>query len=200
MNHFMSNEPETIANALTGKRSDAETPVIHGTRMPAADAYPDVLPQAADVIDAAALPNSRHELFAQHVAAGLSLADSYRSAGYSDTSDTAVRAHSSRLAATYPVQARIRALREAAAERAEISIASRMAWLDSVVHADAGELSRVVTCPCPHCWEDAAYARATQLYLASLKHGRTIAIPGHHSAASGLPWWPASARGASAHC
>jgi hypothetical protein len=124
-----------------------------------------------------ALPNSRHELFAQHVAAGHSLADSYRAAGYSDTSDIAVRAHSSRLASTHAVQARIRALREAAAERAEISIAARMAWLNDVVHADAAELSRVVACPCRFCWDDAAYASAVQRYMASVETAAPLPPP-----------------------
>src|SRR5258708_19075099 len=78
--------------------------------------------QAPDVIESAALPTSRHELFAQYVAAGHSLADSYRAAGYSDAVYAAVTAHSSRLAATHAVQTRINALKQAAAERAEISI------------------------------------------------------------------------------
>jgi hypothetical protein len=118
-------------------------------------------------IDVAALPNSRHELFAQHVAAGHSLADSYRNAGYSDVLPAAVWAHASRLAASHAVQARIRALREAGAERAVISISSRMQWLNDVVHADPSELSRVVACPCSACWDDMALAVAVQRYVAS---------------------------------
>jgi len=113
-----------------------------------------------------ALPNSRHELFAQHVASGKSLTESYTAAGYTG-SQAAVHANACRLASSHTVQARIRTLREASAERAEISIASRMAWLDSVVHADAAELSRVVACPCRHCWDDAAYATAVQRYMSS---------------------------------
>jgi hypothetical protein len=120
-------------------------------------------------IDAAALSNSRHELFAQHVAAGHSLADACRHAGYSDSSRQVVSAHAGRLASLPAVRARISALREAAAELATISIASRMAWLDSVVSADMYEVERVVACPCPHCWpDDAALAVATQRYLDAL--------------------------------
>jgi hypothetical protein len=121
----------------------------------------------APAVIGTALPNSRHEIFAQHVAAGHSLTESYRIAGYSDNSDTAVRAHSCRLASAHHVQARIRALREAAAERAEISIASRMALLDSIVHAPVYELERVVRCVCPTCWPDVVYAEAVARYLAS---------------------------------
>jgi hypothetical protein len=133
--------------------------------------------QAPVVIEAAALQNSRHELFAQHVAAGHSLADSYRAAGYSDAVYAAVTAHSSRLAASHVVQARINALKQAAAQRAEISIASRMAWLDSVVHADAAELSRVVACPCRFCWDDAAYAVAVQRYMSSTETAAPLPPP-----------------------
>src|ERR1700722_17758388 len=97
------------------------------------DGEPKSQHQAPAVIDAAALPNSRHELFAQHVAAGHSLFDSYVGAGYSDVLPTAVRAHASRLAASRAVQARIRTLRDAAAELAVISISSRMQWLNDVV-------------------------------------------------------------------
>ena len=123
-----------------------------------------------------ALPNSRHELFAQHVASGKSLTESYTAAGYAG-SQSAVHANACRLAATHAVQARIRSLREDCAERAEISIASRMAWLDSVVHADAAELSRVVACPCRFCWDDAAYATAVQRYMASMETAAPLPPP-----------------------
>jgi hypothetical protein len=121
------------------------------------------------IIDDAALTNTRWELFAQHVAAGHSLADARRHAGYSDSSRHVVSAQAGRLASLPAVRARIAALREAAAELATISIASRMAWLDSVVSADMYEVERVVACPCPHCWpDDATLAVATQRYLDAL--------------------------------
>jgi len=127
-------------------------------------------------IDAAALPNSRHELFAQNVAAGHSLADAYRGAGYGDLQPAVVWACASRLASSHAVQARIRALRDAAAAHAVISIASRISWLDAVVHADRYELERVVACLCSECWpDDQTYATAVQRYLASL--GTPAALP-----------------------
>jgi hypothetical protein len=146
--------------------------------------------QVPAVIESAALQNSRHELFAQHVAAGHSLADSYRAAGYSDTVYAAVTAHSSRLAATHAVQARINALKQAAAERAEISIASRMAWLHSVVHADAAELSRVVACPCRFCWDDAAYATAVQRYMAFIETATPLPPPDTTAPRADCPMGP----------
>ncbi len=130
---------------------------------------PPVAARTPVTIDAAALSNTRHELFAQHVAAGHSLADACRHAGYSESSRHVVSAHAGRLASLPAVRARIAALREAAAELATISIASRMAWLDSVVSADMYEVERVVACPCPHCWpDDATLAAATQRYLDAL--------------------------------
>ena len=127
---------------------------------------------------AAPLSNSRWELFAQHVAAGFSQSESYAAAGYRDLSPAVLGVNACRLAATPAVQARIRALRGAAAERAEISIASRMAWLNDVVHADAAELSQVVRCICPHCWPDEmAYARAVQAYLDALDAATPLPPP-----------------------
>ncbi|HEY2417980.1 MAG TPA: hypothetical protein VGH84_08670 [Steroidobacteraceae bacterium] len=120
--------------------------------------------QAPAVIDSATLPNARHEAFAQHIAAGHSLAESYSAAGYVGTPQ-ALAANASRLAAMHHVRARIRQLTDAAAERAEISIASRMAWLETVRHADYSEFERVVACPCRLCWDDAAYATAVQQHL-----------------------------------
>lgn len=129
-------------------------------------------------IDAGALTNSRWELFAQNVVAGHSYANSYRDAGYGDLQPTTLWANASRLAAMPIVQARIRALREAAAERAVISVASRMAWLDSAASADMYELERVVACPCPHCWpDDATLAVATQRYLDALGTSEPLPPP-----------------------
>jgi hypothetical protein len=50
------------------------------------------------------------------------------------------------------IAARIRELRKAAAERANVSIAERMALLDAIVHADPSEVARLVSAPCPSCW------------------------------------------------
>lgn len=124
------------------------------------------LPDDAPATIGTALPNSRHELFAQHVASGKSLTEAYAAAGYAG-SLTALRANACRLAATHAVQIRIRMLANAAAEIAEISIASRMALLDSFVHAPVYELERVVRCVCEKCWPDVVYAETVAVYLAS---------------------------------
>ena len=58
------------------------------------------------------LTNSRHEAFAQAVAAGMTAEAAYRQAGYRPS-----RAHASRLAANGSVAARVAALKAQAAER-----------------------------------------------------------------------------------
>jgi hypothetical protein len=114
-----------------------------------------------------ALSNCRWELFAQHVAAGYPKAEAYAAAGYTGLSPEVARVNSSRLAAMPPVQARIRALRDAGAARAVVSIASRLQWLDTVVHVDMTDVQRLVRSACPGCWPDAAYAEAVGRYIAS---------------------------------
>jgi hypothetical protein len=137
--------------------------------------HSDTLPLSANSVhhapaltafDATApLANCRWELFAQHVAAGYPKADAYKAAGYKGLTHESLRVNSIRLAAVPPVQARLRALRTAAAERAVVSIASRMAWLNDVVHTDLADVSRVVRCVCSQCWTDEAYALALQHHL-----------------------------------
>ncbi len=123
---------------------------------------------AMPAIDATvALSNCRWELFAQHVAAGYPKGEAYAAAGYTGLSSEVERVNSSRLAAMPPVQARICALRDAGAARAVVSIASRMQWLDTVVHVDMTDVTRVVRCVCPSCWPDMVYAEAVARYLAS---------------------------------
>lgn len=65
------------------------------------------------------LPNSRHELFAQELAKGQTQAAAYAAAGYVPSDPGA-----SRLASSVKVRARIDELKERAAARVEVSIAS----------------------------------------------------------------------------
>jgi hypothetical protein len=124
------------------------------------------------------LDNCRWELFAQHVAAGYPKPDAYVAAGYKGLTHEVRRVNSSRLASMPPVQARIRVLRTAAAERATISIAERMAWLDNCTHVDMTDVQRVERCPCQHCWpDDATYAAAVQAYLAALGSSSPLPPP-----------------------
>lgn len=73
------------------------------------------------------LPNARHERFCQELATGQSKCAAYEAAGYAPRRDAA-----SRLSANANIQARVRELKAAGAERAEVTIASLVAELDSV--------------------------------------------------------------------
>jgi hypothetical protein len=88
--------------------------------------------------------------------------EAYRRAGYVND-----RGNACRPAEIPAVAARIRMLRTAAAERRVQSIAARMDLLDTIVHADATEVVRVVSVPCPGCWSDAAIADAMGRALAA---------------------------------
>ena len=69
----------------------------------------------------AALPNPRHELFAQAVAKGASQREAYKAAGFASKSDAAADASASRLLSAGKVQARIAELQTRAAEKAVLS-------------------------------------------------------------------------------
>lgn len=73
------------------------------------------------------LPNARHERFCQELAIGQSKCAAYEAAGYAPRRDAA-----SRLSANANIQARVRELKAAGAERAEVTIVSLVAELDSV--------------------------------------------------------------------
>ena len=115
-------------------------------------------------------PSIREAAFAEAVAAGSSYADAYRASHDvgADMLPSSLWKCASRLATRPAVVSRIRELRTAAAERATISVAERMAWLDAIVHANPDELRRVVIGACPVCWTDATYATAVQAYLDAL--------------------------------
>lgn len=67
----------------------------------------------------AALPNTRHERFAQELAKGKSQSEAYADAGYRPS-----RSAASRLAEDVNICARVAEIQERAATRAEISVAS----------------------------------------------------------------------------
>jgi len=68
-----------------------------------------------------ALPNPRHELFAQAIAKGASQREAYKAAGYGVKSDAAADASASRLLSGGKVQARISELQSRAAEKAMLT-------------------------------------------------------------------------------
>jgi hypothetical protein len=72
----------------------------------------------------AALPNARHERFAQEITKGSTGRDAYKAAGYETKGDAATDAAASRLLSDVRVQARIAEIQERAATRVEISVAS----------------------------------------------------------------------------
>lgn len=67
------------------------------------------------------LTNSKHELFAQEIAKGVSGREAYRTAGYTAKSDAGADVSASRLLKDAKVAARIAELQEGAAEKAMIS-------------------------------------------------------------------------------
>lgn len=116
----------------------------------------------SDALTAAVLSDPQHEIFAQTVAGGSSYAEAYRQAGYVDDGRNAWRLTQMPL-----VAARIRMLKQAAAEHRVQSIAARMDLLDAIIHTDTSEVARVVNTPCPGCWSDAAIADAMGRALAA---------------------------------
>src|ERR1700722_6519181 len=112
------------------------------------------------IVDAGTpLSNTRHEKFAQLVAAGNSHTSAYREAGYSGTY-SAVASHAHRLAAEPRVQARISSLCRFAAASATFDVQARMSALLDIAEADPGEVARVVRVPCRHCWPAVTIAAA----------------------------------------
>lgn len=97
----------------------------------------------------------RHEEFALAVAAGNSFVASYAQAYGLDTTAPGIRVSACRLARHPKVQARVKELRTAAAERGVISVRERMQWLQSIVEADP--ISSVVACGCRYCWGEGHY-------------------------------------------
>ena len=69
-----------------------------------------------------ALPNARHERFAQEIVKGKSGREAYRSAGFKPKNDNAADAAASRLLKDVKVRARITELQERAAKRAELTV------------------------------------------------------------------------------
>jgi len=65
------------------------------------------------------------------------------------------------------VQGRIRELQAIAAEKATINRAALVQELFELATCDASELSRIVTEPCPTCWDDATLAAAVDRAAAS---------------------------------
>lgn len=74
------------------------------------------------------LENSRHELFCQNVASGMSLTEAYREAGYKNNRQAA-----SRLLSNVDVDARIQEIRENAASKAEIDRAFVLDLIQDII-------------------------------------------------------------------
>jgi hypothetical protein len=148
-----------------GKRHEGLNEFIAGAETSAPAAVPQGgISQSvkSNPLTAAVLRDPRHEAYAQCVADGASYSEAYRRAGFADNPGNAYKP------STYPeVRARIRMLQNAAAEQRVFSIASRMEILDSMIHADPAELTRVTTVPCGECWTDQALAQAVGAALAS---------------------------------
>lgn len=70
------------------------------------------------------LDNERHELFAQNVAEGRSLRESYVLAGYETENDNSTDACASRLLSDAKVKARVVELQSAAAEKTLVTVES----------------------------------------------------------------------------
>jgi hypothetical protein len=117
------------------------------------------------------LPKRRQELFCQRIAAGSSLSDAYRDAGYEAVARNVAAANASRLAALPHVQARVRELTRIAAASASFDIKEHMQALQDIATGDPGELVRAEVEPCPHCWPDEVYVMALEAYMASLSGG-----------------------------
>lgn len=69
-----------------------------------------------------ALPNARHERFAQEIVKGASGREAYKTAGYKPKNDNVADANASRLLSDAKVRARIAELQERAAVRAELTV------------------------------------------------------------------------------
>ena len=80
------------------------------------------------------LHRSRHEMFAQAVAAGKSASQAYAMA-YGRKSDPATRASAARLLATVSIQCRIAELRTATASKAQASLAMLIPLLEATGRA-----------------------------------------------------------------
>ncbi len=113
------------------------------TALPATvdDAPPDVV--------GLALSNPRHEMFAQHLVAGLPARSAYVAAGYGGGARGA-QSHAWQLAARPDIRRRVGELLAPAA--AAIDKSAHLLLLDMVARADPTELSYPVTKPCPLCW------------------------------------------------
>lgn len=122
--------------------------------------------------------SARHEAFARAVATGESHTAAY--AKIYRVKARCAQIAGSRLACKPKVIERIRQLNAAAAERAEISIAARMAWLDSIVRANPAELTRVVACPCPACWDSKAIKRYPKQSTPDQSAPRSDCLRGPH--------------------
>lgn len=88
------------------------------------------------------LDNQRHELFAQNVANGMSLTDAAKSAGYSHPGQ---QGH--RLLNNAEITARVQEIKEASAERAEISRASILELVQDIIDEarEAGQYGPAMT-------------------------------------------------------
>lgn len=86
----------------------------------------------------AVLKNPKHERFAVELAKGKSQADAYKKAGYKPSEQ-----HASRLARNGKISARVSALLQGAAKRAEISIADVISELAKIGFANMADYMRV---------------------------------------------------------
>jgi phage terminase small subunit len=107
-----------------------------------------MMPATLDADPEARPLNPRHAEFAEHVAAGESQLAAYCAVYGVEPSPSAVVC-ACKLARRPDVIRHIRTLRDAAAERSTISIAERMHWLDSLVHAEPPV--RLVSMACRRC-------------------------------------------------
>lgn len=93
------------------------------------------------------LPNGRHELFAQELAAGSTADAAYEAAGYKPN-----RGNATRLKADESVAARVAELQRRAAALTEATIAGVLAELWAIGVADPSEIVEYRRTCCRHCW------------------------------------------------
>ncbi len=117
MGHAMKDRPRRRKPEFTAPAQTADEPPMR-TREPFAIRPPRPRTERT-LADAAPLPNPRHELFAQQIAAGVDRANAYDAAGYDSANSYA---GGSQLLSRMDIAARITTLQGKAAERAVVTV------------------------------------------------------------------------------
>ena len=120
----------------------------------------------------------RQESFARCVAAGMSYAEAFRSAGLLASTAGSMGAQIHALKRVPAVAARILELKADNDRELVSTAAERMARLRLIAIADPDELSKVVCDPCGACWPDSEVAKAYAAHFAPCEfHDERPALP-----------------------